>query len=278
LHTALTLRDAIWRKADPRWHVCGIPTVFYSDHGGDFIAQHMAQVAADLEMVLINSEAGMPRGRGKIERFFQTISQGCLCQLPGYAPPDSPPVTPVLTLAELEGRLGAFLLDAYHHRPHGETGAPPQERWATHSFLPRLPERLEQLDLLLLTVASGRRVRPDGIRFQGLRYLDLTLAAYVGEPVTIRYDPRDLAELRVYHRDRFLCRAVCQELAGQRLSLQEIEQARGARRRHLQGEVQDRRAVVDAFLAVHQPETFSPAPIAPAKEAAPMRLKRYRND
>lgn len=27
----------------------------------------------------------------------------------------------------------------------------------------------------------------DGIRFCGLRYLDLTLAAYVGEPVTIRY-------------------------------------------------------------------------------------------
>lgn len=238
----------------------------------------MAQVAADLEMVLINSEAGMPRGRGKIERFFQTISQGCLCRLPGYAPPGSPPVQPVLTLAELEGRLGAFLLDEYHHRPHGETGAPPQERWTAHSFLPRLPERLEQLDLLLLTVVSGRQVRPDGIRFHGLRYLDLTLAAYVGEPVTIRYDPRDLAELRVYHRDRFLCRAVCQELAGQRLSLQEIEQARAARRRHLQAEVQDRRAVVDAFIAAHQPETFSPAPIPPTKEAAPRRLKRYRND
>jgi putative transposase len=28
-------------------------------------------------------------------------------------------------------------------------------------------------------------VHRDGIRFQALRYLDLTLAAYVGEPVTI---------------------------------------------------------------------------------------------
>src|SRR5205823_14834988 len=26
--TALTLRQAIWRKADPRWHLCGIPETF----------------------------------------------------------------------------------------------------------------------------------------------------------------------------------------------------------------------------------------------------------
>ena len=30
----------------------------------------------------------------------------------------------------------------------------------------------------------------------------------------LRYDPRDMAEVRVFHEGRFLCRAVCQELAG----------------------------------------------------------------
>lgn len=30
--------------------------------------------------------------------------------------------------------------------------------------------------------------------FQGLRYLSLTLAAYVGEEVTIRFDPRDMGD------------------------------------------------------------------------------------
>jgi putative transposase len=38
-HTALTLRDAIWRKADPRWHICGIPDTFYTDHGSDFTSE-----------------------------------------------------------------------------------------------------------------------------------------------------------------------------------------------------------------------------------------------
>jgi len=33
----------------------------------------MEQVAADLKIELVFSEVGFPRGRGKIERFFQTV-------------------------------------------------------------------------------------------------------------------------------------------------------------------------------------------------------------
>src|SRR3989475_12913636 len=96
-------------------------------------------------------------------------------------------------------------------------------------FRPRLPETLEHLDLLLFTVAKSRKVRPDGIHFQGLRHLDLTLAAYVGESVIIRYDPRDMAEIRIFHHNRFLCRAICAELAGGTIALREIIQARDRR-------------------------------------------------
>lgn len=117
----------------------------------------------------------------------------------------------------------------------------------------------------------------DGIHFQGFRYLDLTLAAYVGQDVTIRYDPRDLAEIRVVDQNGFLCRAICQELAGQTLSLKEIVRARNERRRKLRGELRDRAAVVEQFLAVHQPE---PGPSEPEPERPPdsPRLKRYYNE
>jgi Mu transposase, C-terminal len=74
-------------------------------------------------------------------------------------------------------------------------------------FLPRLPASLEHLDLLLLTVAQSRKVRQDGIHFPSLCCLDPTLAAYVGEQVIIRYDLRHMAEIRVFHQQRFLCRA-----------------------------------------------------------------------
>ena len=225
LQTALALRQAIWRKDDPAWHVCGIPAVFHVDHGSDFTSRHLEQVAADLKVRLVFSTIGQPRGRGKIERHFNTVNQLCLAHLPGYAPAGTPEraARARLTLAELDHAISRFVVGEYNQRPHGETGQPPQHRWEGGGWLPRMPDSLEQLDLLLLTVAKPRKVHPDGIHFQGLRYLDPTLAAYVGEPVTIRYDPRDLAELRVFHGDRFVCRAICPEVADQTISLKEIQ-------------------------------------------------------
>jgi putative transposase len=276
LHTALALRQAIWRKSEPHWHICGIPQIFYTDHGSDFTSRHLEQVAADLKIELIFSTVDMPRGRGKIERLFETINQLFLCEVPGYTPPGTPPATPQLTLDAFEVRFRTFLLEQYHHRIHSETAMAPQARWGATGFLPHLPESLSQLDLLLLNIARTRRVQQDGIRFQGLRYLDLNLAAYVGEDVTIRYDPRDMAEIRVYHGDTFICHAVCQELAGQTISLKEIIATRNRRRRQLREQLSDRRAVVDLLLEAHAVEELPPP--APSEEPPTPRLKRYINE
>ncbi len=74
LSTSLALRQAIWRKEDLRWHICGIPAAFYSDNGSDFTSLHLEQVSADLKIRLVFSTPGKPRGRGRIERFFQTVN------------------------------------------------------------------------------------------------------------------------------------------------------------------------------------------------------------
>lgn len=279
LNTALALRDAIGRKSDPRWHVCGIPQTFYTDHGSDFTSRHIEQVGHDLKMQLVFSQPGMPRGRGRIERFFNTINQLFLCTLPGYAPSGAPPKGSLLTLPNLDRRLRDFLLDDYHQRMHSETRMAPQARWEAGGFLPHLPESPEQLDLLLLTVSKARKVRQDGIHFETMRYLDLTLAAYVGEWVTIRYDPQDMAEIRVYHNDRFLCRAVCQELAGETISLKELVKVRDARRRELRATLTDRAALLDQLLAPPQQPPADPIPEQPASASPrPARLKRYINE
>jgi hypothetical protein len=46
---------------------------------------------------------------------------------------------------------------------------------------------LKKLELLLLKKPKHGRGRADGIHFQGFRYMETTLAGYVGEEVTIRY-------------------------------------------------------------------------------------------
>jgi putative transposase len=241
----------------------------------------MEQVCADLKSQLIFSTVGMPRGRGRIERFFLTVDQLFLHQLPGFAPEGKPVTPPTLSLAELDARFVAFLLTEYHVRPQRDLADAPATRWERAGFLPRLPESLEQLDLLLLTVAKTRRVRRDGIYFQGLRYLDLLLAAYVGEDVVIRYDPRDLAEIRSYHENQFLCRAVSQELADQTVSLKELVRARTQRRRTLQKEIKERSELVQTYVQVPTAEPSPTAPLVAAVEppAPPTRrLKLYENE
>ncbi len=75
LLTSLALRQAIWRKADVQWIVFGIPEVLYTDNGSDFTSIHLEQVAAGIKLRLIFSTHGHPRGRGRIERFFETVNQ-----------------------------------------------------------------------------------------------------------------------------------------------------------------------------------------------------------
>jgi putative transposase len=117
------------------------------------------------------------------------------------------------------------------------------------------------------------------------RFVHLTLAAYVGESVIIRYDPRDMAEIRIFHHQRFLCRAICAELAGETISLRDIIRTRNRRRRNLRQTLQARARTVEALLAAHrgdghtdEPEVSDAAAIPPEPNAADgptPRLKRY---
>lgn len=281
LNTALALRQAIWRKGSSDWQICGIPQILYTDHGSDFTSQHIEQVCADLKIHLIFSQVGQPRGRGKIERFFRTVNEELLSCLSGYK---NQKAKNLLTLEELGGLFEQFLAN-YHQRPHSETKIAPLSRWKNKGFIPQMPDSLEALDLLLLTVRKTRRIHRDGIKFQGLRYIDPLLASYIGEDVSIRYDPRDITEIRVFFEDKFLCRAICQDLAAETVSLKEIVTARNRRRKQLKKEIEQRISLVDALLemkrptqtkAIPQPQ-FLP-PDSEPKKTSKTKLKLYVHD
>lgn len=277
----------IWRKVRPDWHVCGVPDVLYVDHGSDFTSKHLEQAAVDLRVRLIFSAVARPQGRGKVERLFRTINTELLAELPGALRDGTPTSRPRLSLAELDARIGMHLVGVYNHRIHREIGAAPIDAWRGNGWLPRMPETLEELDLLLVMVAKPRTVHRDGIRFQGLRYFDPTLAGFVGEPVAIRFDPRDMGEVRVFHRNRFLCRAVSPEEAGRSITLKDVQTARAAHRRALRDEIRDERARVAEYLplAACLPARVPPPPrptdipaSTPVPAAGRPRLRTYLED
>ena len=270
LNTALALRQAIWRKPNPEWIVSGIPEQLYVDNGSDFISEHIEQACIALKIRLIHSLPGRPRGRGKIERLFSTVNTDLLTTLPGHLAPGVRNPHPVLDLTSLDTAVGEFI-SSYNQRTHSSINTSPKAAWIGQGWIPRMPENLEELDGLLLRVSTHRRVQRDGIHFQGQRYISPTLAPFVGHDVTIRYDPRDLSEIRVYDHDTLLCVAVDEDHPNQRYSLHDIETARRARRRQLRRDINDR------IPTTPRPRTDPPTPPAPAGRPR-KRLKTYEED
>jgi putative transposase len=110
--TALALHQAVRRKEDQSWPVMGLPDMLYSDHGADFTSARLDRVCLDTHIQLIHSQIGVPQGRGKIERFYGTVTTELLPHLPGFIPhgtrgrPISPPE---LRLQQLDGILETFM-------------------------------------------------------------------------------------------------------------------------------------------------------------------------
>ncbi len=273
IQTSLVLHQAIWRKRNPDWQICGIPEKFYTDHGSDFTSNHLEQVAIDLKINLVFSTVGVPRGRGKIERFFLTINQLFLQDLPGYIGNQHSPA--LLTLKELDDKLSNFIIYNYHHRVHGTTKKEPIKAWNNSGFLPNMPDSLESLDLLLLNVAKPRKVHSDGIHFQGLRYIDTNLAAYIGETVIIRYDPRDIAEIRVFYQDKYLCTAISPEISDYQVDLKDIVSARNKVRKNLNKQIDTRRNVAEEIALSQQKDLENKSNKSDSKKS---KHKRYFNE
>jgi putative transposase len=267
-NTALALRQAIWHKPEPDWPVCGIPDVLYTDHGSDFTSHRLGDTAAVLHLRIIHSQVARPQGRGKIERFFGTINTELLPALPGHLAPGTTAPAPSLDLAGIDNAINSYIR-RYNARTHRELRTSPLQAWIADGWLPRLPDSLEQLDGFLLTVPTTRVVQRDGIHFEGLRYTAATLAPFVGSTVSVRYDPRDVTEIRVFHHDAFLCTAISTEHQTETISLKQIQAARNAQRRALREQIRERIAIVS-------PKTDDTTP--PAAETDQPRLKTYEED
>jgi putative transposase len=103
----------------------------------------------------------------------------------------------------------------------------------------------------------------------------------VGVNVTLRYDPPDRGEIRVFHAEKFLCRAIAAKLAGEVVSLREIVRARNGRRQQLRATLRDRQQAVDALLDLRRGQPMEPMEQADVQLPIPARLpalKRYRNE
>ena len=82
----------------------------------------------------------------------------------------------------------------------------------------------------------------------------------------------------MFHRNRFLCRAISLAHAGQTLTFKDIQAARAAHRRSLRSQINERITRVADFLPDHAGGTTPPAAAAPQPRRSGTKLRTYLED
>jgi transposase InsO family protein len=189
-----------WRESLPALENCfrraitkhGIPRMVYWDNGSAYRATQLRKMAARLGTEIVFATPYAPEGKGKIERFWGTAKALFYPEAAAAG---------IQTLDELNQFWWAWLERHYTTRPHSETGQAPIDRWEAGREHVRDIGPDELADTFLWE--EDRRVTKTGdIQLGGNRYP--VPAQYVGQRVVVRYDPFDLAEVKVVLRGQLL--------------------------------------------------------------------------
>lgn len=133
-------------QAVRRW---GCPETLYVDNGSTYRGETLALFCNRLGIKLLHAEPYDPQARGKMERFWRTLREGCLDHLSVDA-----------TLHDVQLRMLAFVDRAYHIEAHSSlVGESPEQRWTVR---PQLRQVSEQELREALTVEVIRRVSKTG--------------------------------------------------------------------------------------------------------------------
>jgi transposase InsO family protein len=127
----------------------GPPDALYLDNGSTYRGQTLSLACARMGTALIHAKPYDAPARGKMERFWRTLREGCLDFVGSLG-----------SLHELNVRLWAFIDEHYHRAPHG--GLLGRSPAAVYEETPRPVDAFDESMLRkALTIHARRRVRRD---------------------------------------------------------------------------------------------------------------------
>jgi putative transposase len=183
----------------------GRPRALYLDNGSTYRGEILATACARLNIKLLHAKPHDPRARGKMERFWRTLREGCLDYIDVRS-----------SLHDVQVKLLAFLDRHYHHAAHGSLmGRSPAKVWAERERDIVEDDELERA----LTVRAGRQVRADGTLSIGGQDWELEDGWLAGHKLTIA---RSFVDLQ---------RPPWIEHEGKRLTLRLVDPIANGRRR-----------------------------------------------
>lgn len=180
----------------------GVPGTVYVDNGSAYVDAWLLRACGKLGIRLTHSTPHRPQGRGKIERFFRTVREQFLVEVPESTAAEASErgLSPAAALLELNALFTAWVESVYHHQVHSETGQTPLARWndgwqaAGHAPAMASAEALTEAFLWseLRTVTKTSTVSLHGNTYQVEQVL-------VGRKVELVFSPFNLEQIQVRH-------------------------------------------------------------------------------
>ncbi len=169
----------------------GRPRRIFTDNGATFVSDQTHRILDTLGIPLIHSRPGIPKGRGKIERFFRTVRT----QFEITLDPSS-----IRSIQDYDMRFRSWLESEYHRQPHsGLQGRTPLDAYLAgtdHIF--RLDPSID-LDEVFCHEDS-RVVANDGtVSVGGVHYEVPSIL--IGSKVKLRRNPHTDVPLICVYRD-----------------------------------------------------------------------------
>ena len=169
----------------------GVPVNVYLDNGAAFTDHQLARACARLGVRLVHSAPYRPQGRGKIERFFNTVTSQFLAEIdPGG---NTGTGTRVDSVEELDRLFHAWLETAYHAGVNETTGQSPLERWNA-GWAREKPRRVDAERINEAFLWSATRTVTKAATVQLFNNTYQVDALLTGRKVELVYDPYDMTK------------------------------------------------------------------------------------
>ena len=151
----------------------GVPDALYLDNGSTYRGKTLEVACGRLGISLLHAAPYSPESRGKMERFWRTLREGCVDFLGKKT-----------TLHEINVRLWSFVDERYHRRPHaGLFGRTPWSVFRDGKTTPISETHLREA----LMVRAKRRVRGDNTVSVNGRDFQVAQSFLARKRVTVAY-------------------------------------------------------------------------------------------
>lgn len=176
-----------------------VPSFLYVDNAQVFRSAHLQRIAAELGFCVKHSVAGVPQGRGRIERWFRTVAEKCEPLLKEQIGSGK-----LKTLSEVNVYFAAWLDRRYHDRRHSTLKMTPKAAMeaakASHLDMSRRVEPMTVYEAFLWR--EQRQVNSLGAVkiYSNLYEVDEDL---LGKTVELRFNPYDLRRILLYYQGIF---------------------------------------------------------------------------